>query len=804
MSPQKRAEVSHKDPSAAGRRGAMKTKKCFHLALLVMLVCDVPPTPSTFSSSSFRDFLVSSPQDADGASSQRYPAQTSTGPNSLKMKLLYPPTPLCSQGFRFHFQPQNQEISRSGEIFHTALQILKNAAKQKYNRNFTASELLSRENLELLAELSQCPTETDPAVCEGSHHDKYRSISGVCNNRQNPDWGAANTALVRWLPAEYEDGEEEPRGWDPQRLHHGSQLPPPRHVSREVVRTSCKGSDSAYSQLLVDWGQYIDHDVTLTPQSLSGAASWAQRDCRTSCGNLHPCFPIQTQDSLCMPFHRSTPACSSRTGSGILRALQRQQLNAVSSFIDASLVYGHTPQLQRDLRDLSGRSGKLAVNGRFWDRQGRPYLPFVAATPSACGRGVECFRAGDGRVNEGLPLIALHTLWLREHNRLAETLKLINQHWSPEAVFQEARKIVGALHQIITMRDYIPKVIGVESFEQHIGPYGGYDPTVDGSASNVFATAAFRFGHGTIPPILSRLNESFQEDRRFPHLRLQQALFSPWRIVKEGGIEPTLRGMVATAAAVTAPDSLLVEEVTESLLVLDSQQNLDLAALNLQRGRDHGLPGYNDWRDFCGLKRIATLDDLAEVVRDRRVAEKILHLYQHPDNIDVWLGGLVENFLPGSRTGPLFACLIGKQMKLLRDGDRFWWEADGVFTRQQREQLWKTSLSRIICENSDIQEIPADPFRLARYPAGFLHCSAVPALSLEAWRDDPSLGLRLCGSPWPVDNGDFLFSSRSGKLTAQYACFHGFQLEGATEAVCEGGVWSADPPRCSASQPLMM
>lgn len=88
------------------------------------------------------------------------------------------------------------------------------------------------------------------------------------------------------------------------------------------------------------------------------------------------------------------------------------------------------------------------------------------------------------------------------------------------------------------MRDYIPKIIGVESFERHIGPYGGYDPTVDASASNVFATAAFRFGHGTIPPILRRLNESFQEDPRFPHLRLQQALFSPWRIVKEGQCAP--------------------------------------------------------------------------------------------------------------------------------------------------------------------------------------------------------------------------------------------------------------------------
>lgn len=88
--------------------------------------------------------------------------------------------------------------------------------------------------------------------------------------------------------------------------------------------------------------------------------------------------------------------------------------------------------------------------------------------------------------------------------------------------------------QIITMRDYVPKIIGLESFEDHIGPYRGYDPTTDPSASNVFATAAFRFGHATIPPILRRLNESFQEHEHFPHLRLSNTFFSPWRIVKEG------------------------------------------------------------------------------------------------------------------------------------------------------------------------------------------------------------------------------------------------------------------------------
>lgn len=82
------------------------------------------------------------------------------------------------------------------------------------------------------------------------------------------------------------------------------------------------------------------------------------------------------------------------------------------------------------------------------------------------------------------------------------------------------------------------------------------------------------------------------------------------------------------------------------------------------------MSGYNAWRQFCGLKRIQTLSDLTAVVGNCRVAKKIWTMYEHPDNIDVWLGGLFEKFLPGARTGPLFACLIGRQMKALRDGDR--------------------------------------------------------------------------------------------------------------------------------------
>ncbi|XP_008275496.1 thyroid peroxidase, partial [Stegastes partitus] len=709
--------------------------------------------------------------------------------------------------FTFHRQtePETQEISRAAEVFQTTLQVLKNRVKQRYKRDYRVTELLSGADLDLITELSECPSALHPVSCQPSHLSKYRTITGVCNNRQNPRWGAANTALVRWLPAEYEDGEKEPKGWNRERLYNGFQLPLPRTLSREIVRSACKSNDEAYSQLLVHWGQYIDHDITMTPQN-SASPVRTGKDCSNSCKNVEPCFPIQTQDACCdaqgcIPFFRSTPDCFVNPQYDTQQALQRQQLNAISSFIDAALIYGSTPHLQSFLR---GPNGKLAVNNAVRDPKKRPYLPYMPMLPTSCLQNlqephwdrVECFIAGDVRVNEGLPLTILHTLFLREHNRIAEELKHINNHWNAETIFQETRKIIGAVHQIITMRDYLPKIIGSESFQEFIGPYRGYDPTVNPSAANVFATAAFRFGHGTVSPILPRLNESFQEHERFCHLRMHATFFSPWRIVNEGGIEPILRGMIGSAASVASSKMLVAEEVTERLILMNSVERMDLASMNMQRGRDHGLPGYNDWRKFCGLRRVRTLKDLAEVVGDYRVAEKVLNIYKHVDNIDVWLGGLLESLLPGARTGPLFACLIGKQMKMIRDGDRFWWSAEGIFTQQQKNELLQFSLSRLICDNSDVGEVLPDSFQRGTYPCDYVSCDHIPSMNLEAWREK-RLDLQQCAYPGTIKNGDFVLSTTSGKLVALYSCSHGFKLKGSAAIVCEGGRWNGQPPQCT-------
>uniref|UniRef100_A0A671M6Q2 Thyroid peroxidase n=1 Tax=Sinocyclocheilus anshuiensis TaxID=1608454 RepID=A0A671M6Q2_9TELE len=477
-------------------------------------------------------------------------------------------------------------------------------------------------------------------------------MHSYCVFRKSPLWGAASTGLARWLPAEYEDGENQPKGWNTSQ-YSGFQLPlVNKHWRRGIMRFPCMAilEDSAYSQMLVDWGQYIDHDISYTPQISSQSTFSSGRDCLHTCSNAEPCFPMQAltprvkeQVTACLPFFRSSPTCIN-IQTDVRPAGQRQQMNSVTSFIDVSTVYGPSADLEKTLRNLSSAEGLLAVNSEY-SEDGQLYLPFVSVQPSACLQEPGTGRVLHGRVNEILPLSVLHTLRVREHNRLV--------------IYQEI---------IITTRDYIPKIMGREAFDEYLGPYAGYDDSVNPSVSNVFATT----------------------QRELPG--------TPLVLCSSGGLDPVLRGLLDRPAALQNQEHLMTEDLTQRLLVLNIPETLDLAALNLQRGRDHGLPGYNDWRAFCGFDRVDTRSDLIEVVGSGVLVEKIMDVYGHLDNINVC---------------PLFACLIGKQMKTLREGDRF-----AVVVRLLRDGGSPQSVQTGI----------------------FLFCGNVPSMDLEAWREPPHDG----------------------------------------------------------------
>ncbi|XP_033490175.2 eosinophil peroxidase [Epinephelus lanceolatus] len=680
-------------------------------------------------------------------------------------------------------------------------------------------ELLSEGDMENLLQVTGCSAELQRPSCDTDClSERYRSITGECNNRQNPRWGAANIPYSRWLPAEYEDVWGMPRGWDPEHTYHNASLPPVRLVSQEVLFTHNDNIslDSTLSHLMVEWGQWIDHDVVLTPQSPSTAAFRTGADCTRTCSRDTPCFPIQIPLSdprngvqTCMPFFRSAPSCVA----GVPSHHHREQLNAITSFVDASMVYGSSASLASALRNHSSQLGSMALNSQHSDQElaFMPFLPRLQAHLDPCGprnsttsgashrsmrqdNTTSCFQAGDSRANEHLGMIALHTLFLREHNRLVKELHLLNSHWSPDTLYQEARKIMGAIHQILTWDHYLPRVLGETTMSRLMPPYEGYDPEVDPSIANVFAAAAFRFAHVTVQPVVTRLGPGYTTNAQHPPLPLHHSLFASWRVVQEGGIDPVLRGLLLSPAKLQTPGQMMVEELTERLFQAQGGMPLDLGALNLQRGRDHGLPGYGSWRRSCSLSVPNTTSELAEILSNFTLAHKFQLLYGTPHNIDVWVGAIAEPALPGGRVGPLLSCLLARQFRALRDGDRFWWEREGVFTSTQRRNLRTVSLSRIICDNSRITHVPADPFTHTQRPDDMLACShpLISHLDLRPWKEpdtDPS-----CGAIPRIQSGYSLLCDS----VILYQCHSGFKLLGSSSVSCDPNSqqWSPTPPTC--------
>nr|XP_054391629.1 lactoperoxidase [Pongo abelii] len=570
----------------------------------------------------------------------------------------------------------------------------------------------------------------------------YRTITGDCNNRRKPALGAANRALARWLPAEYEDGLSLPFGWTPGKTRNGFPLPLAREVSNKIVGYLNEEGvlDQNRSLLFMQWGQIVDHDLDFAPDTELGSSEYSKAQCDEYCIQGDNCFPImfppndpkaRTQGK-CMPFFRAGFVCPTPP----YKSLAREQINALTSFLDASFVYSSEPSLASRLRNLSSPLGLMAVNQEVSDH-GLPYLPYDSKKPSPCEfinttARVPCFLAGDSRASEHILLATSHTLFLREHNRLARELKRLNPQWDGEKLYQEARKILGAFVQIITFRDYLPILLG-DYMQKWIPPYQGYSESVDPRISNVF-TFAFRFGHLEVPSSMFRLDENYQPWGPEPELPLHTLFFNTWRMVKDGGIDPLVRGLLAKKSKLTKQNKMMTGELRNKLFQPTHRiHGFDLAAINTQRCRDHGQPGYNSWRAFCDLSQPQTLDELNTVLKNKMLAKKLLGLYGTPDNIDIWIGAIAEPLVERGRVGPLLACLLGKQFQQIRDGDRFWWENPGVFTKEQKDSLRKMSFSRLVCDNTRITKVPRDPFRANSYPYDFVDCSAMDKLDLSPW-----------------------------------------------------------------------
>jgi hypothetical protein len=523
-----------------------------------------------------------------------------------------------------------------------------------------------------------------------------RTIDGTRNNLSNPTWGSAGIHLWRIVEPRYADHLSEPAGAN--RLTA-------REISNAVFwQVESLPDANGMSSFVWQWGQFIDHDIDLTPSQ----GPEESLDILVPLGD--PWFDPDHEGGKTIGFTRST------YDPGTGGTSPREQLNVITSWIDASNVYGSDDDRAAWLRTFS--DGKLKTS------QGN-LLPFNDGTRNNAESGplpgTAFFVAGDIRSNEQVGLTAMHTLFVREHNRLADQIRGDHPDGTDEQIYQQARKFVISLMQSITYNEFLPALLGVGA----LSPYAGYDDTVNASIMNEFSTALFRVGHTMLPSVLLRLDEDGDEIPE-GNLPLRDGFFNPVRITDEGGIAPLLRGLAAQQ--MQNVDARVVDDVRNFLFGPPGSGGFDLVALNIQRGRDHGLSDYNTVRLALGLPPAADFDDITS---DSNLAAELALLYGSVNDVDLWVGALAEDHKPGAVVGELVYHALKDQFTRLRDGDRFWYEIDPDFTPDQIAEIRRTKLSDVIRRNTEIRDIQPNVF----FVLGFSPQPMPPGL----------FGMRFCG-----------------------------------------------------------
>ena len=541
----------------------------------------------------------------------------------------------------------------------------------------------------------------------------YRTSDGTCNNLNNPTYGAMATEFKRALPPHYENGVNSPRGrsqticnssdnllvddlaghcsdkeecneeedymyekflfenpadQDPCKGVHGPFSPPvpsARHVTARVHLDS-KLFQHPFTDTLFEWGRFVINDVSNSPEigvGVSPRCVECQFDEVCDSIRVHSTDPLATAGSSygsgirCLKMRRTVSECLYQSG----EYPPRQQLNDVTAFLDASTVYGSIFSRSSQLRTF--QQGLLKSNPPT-SSVAKETLPVDI---SSCQQSINNkeFLCGDFCCVEDDPLTSFHTLWLRQHNRIATGLSELNPDWSDELLYQEARKIVSALIQKITYKDYLPKIFTGDYFDRLIGQYKGYNGSLDPQVKMAFNDIAY----------------------------------------------PAL--------------------VSSNLIIRDEEMGNALS-FSLQRGREHGIPTYLEWRNYISEK----FPFLPEP--SLKNEDQIKEVYGSFRNVDLVIGGIAEDRLTTTLNqsalfSPTFAAILGLAFKNLRNADRFFYERRGIFTSKQYEQIEGMTLSRLMCDNwNNVSSVSEDVFL---DNMDIVDCNTLPELNLSHWKE---------------------------------------------------------------------
>lgn len=598
----------------------------------------------------------------------------------------------------------------------------------------------------------------------------FRPIDEVGNNIDDPTLGTAGIDLLRVSPAAYRVvAGTDPNGFFTPSMNGGAPffVSGSRLASNDLSNQSTTLFDpnpandintvnqNGLSAFGYTWGQFLDHDMDLTPDTPVNDFP-IPKDPKHD-GILTPGVPFpEVLDPLTVG-----PADALRMGRSVFNPATgttspREQINVNTAFLDLSQVYGSTTGIAASLR--TGIGGLLKSSPGADNAIGTPddLLPFNNTTYFSPAEltalnmandshqvpSTDLFAAGDVRANETTELTSLHTLFLRNHNRLATALAQQNPanfglaSWDDNTLYEEARKLNIAQYQNITYNGYLPALLGPTA----LAAYSGYDSGVDPSISTEFSTVGFRFGHSLLNNTVPRHanNGSSVGD-----ITLLNSFFNP-HFLTPGKPGYTDIGAVLKGGAdinAQAMDEMAVSSIRNLLFGNDGSGNPiigeDLIARDMWRAHDHGIGTYNDLRIAFGLAPITdtgggTFADYVEgqpfhgfeqISSDPAVVTKLVIAYAGPTrdaflqngkfagSIDPFAAGMAEDHVPGSDLGPLFHAILVDQFERLRDGDRFF-HLNYAFTQAEANLIGAgDTLAEVIKTNTTITNLQADVFR---------------------------------------------------------------------------------------------
>ncbi|CDF77598.1 Animal heme peroxidase homologue [Chondrus crispus] len=515
---------------------------------------------------------------------------------------------------------------------------------------------------------------------------EFRTINGVCTNNLLKLWastGRAQGSLSRYSSS-----------LNPT----GTKLPSARHISNVLSRQAADVfNDRNLNELLVFFGQFIDHTMVITPA-----------------GETKMPIPIPTDDPIFanfsggqLGFKRSQRVRVDLHGligvsAGKTSPLQlniERPVNSLTSVLDLSSVYGSELKRSRALRTFSG--GKLKTSaGNLLPRNDMGLTNAPLPTSAY-------FVAGDTRSNEHPVLTSLHTLWLREHNDLCEELSSKFPSWDDDLLYNMSRKISGAEFQKIVLEEFYPAIVG-----KSLPPYRGFNGLTNPVMLDVFTTAAFRVGHTMVG---NKVNRRGPGNSIMSPLTMESMFF---RLASKltGGIEQFLRGAMQTKAQEI---DVQVHNALRNFLftgIPEEDVFFDLIALNIQRGRDHAIPKFNEIRKSLGIPLAA---GFSGITKKANVQSALQTAYGTVDKVEAWIGLVAEDHVSGSSLGRTMIAVWEKQFKALRDGDRFYYR-NNMFDEELKDKIprvkalfSKTSTFKsVVTRNTDIvnAEIPSRIF----------------------------------------------------------------------------------------------